>query len=536
MAMGIANLAEVFQHMRGDYNAAKQSRFRRRLTGVCSTGSSADYHIRNEYEYLRMIEQARAFDRDNCVIGQGVNRLVDNVVQGGFALDPQTGDPEANKLLAGNWLDWSTDPEKCHSAGELTWHQIERLAMRHPIVDGDICLLPLKNGTIEAVEGHRLRTPSNTRKNVVCGVLLGDDRRRLEYWFTKDDISPLASLSLVSDIKAYKARGEDGNKQVFHIYLPRRFTQTRGITAFAPVVDSIEMHDSIQFAKMVQQQVASCFAIIHERSSEFNSGDPDAVGEEYTESKDGYVRRLESIAPGLDIAGAVGEKITGFSPNIPNPEFFMHATMILTFIAINLNLPVAVLLLDPSATKGGFSSWRGAIDQARQGFRELQRWLSEFVHQPVYRWKVRQWIESDPAVAALAARLGPAIFKHVWNPPTWDYIEPKKDAEADTLRLDKHLISPRRLHAERGRKWHEIVPEIVADRSLLIEAGLEAARKVNTKYPEAKVDWHEFVTPLTAPAPAPTTEQDADEEAKLAADDGKDDAAPAAEPKKSPKE
>ena len=57
--------AEAFENMRSDYNAARQTRFRRRLTGVASGGSGSDYHYRNESDYLRMLELARAGDRND---------------------------------------------------------------------------------------------------------------------------------------------------------------------------------------------------------------------------------------------------------------------------------------------------------------------------------------------------------------------------------------------------------------------------------------------------------------------------------------
>jgi capsid protein len=86
------------------------------------------------------------------------------------------------------------------------------------------------------------------------------------------------------------------------------------------------------------------------------------------------------------------------------------------------------------------------------------------------------------------------IFAHVWHPPTWQYIEPLKDAQADALRIDKNLTSPRRLQAERGHDWRTIAKEIVADRVALIETALEAAADLNSRYPEALIDWRELVS------------------------------------------
>ena len=114
-------LAESFEQLRSDYSAAKSSRFRRRRTGVNSLGSGADWHVRNESDYLRMMEDARDMDRNDVVVGQVLDRATTNIIQDGFTLDPQTGDKDVNQHLKGQWEDWAGDPDQCDLAGENTF-------------------------------------------------------------------------------------------------------------------------------------------------------------------------------------------------------------------------------------------------------------------------------------------------------------------------------------------------------------------------------------------------------------------------------
>jgi capsid protein len=251
------------------------------------------------------------------------------------------------------------------------------------------------------------------------------------------------------------------------------------------------MHDDLQFAHLVKAQVASCFAIFEEYQQGVPRASSIQTGAQSTESmSDGSTRVVEGLAPGMRVKGTPGMKLQGFSPNLPNPEFFPHATLLLTFIAINLDLPVAVLLLDPRQTN--FSGWRGAIDQARMRFKVIQRWLIGKLHRPVYIWKVRQWIAEDPALRRAFERLGKDIFGHVWNPPTWRYIEPMKDAAADDLRVSRNLISQRRRAAEQGYDWDALRAEIVADRVSVVRDALSAAKQINSEFHEAKLDWREL--------------------------------------------
>ncbi len=521
-----ADLAAGLTDFQAAYRAAQTSRFRPRLTGVAPMGSDADYHYDFGLKYFQMMEYFRHLDRDDPVIGQGVGRVVENAIQDGFKVDPKTGDEDLDKQLADRWAEWTGDPDACDAAGESDFNRTAELALRSTIIDGDVVLLPLrKEGALEAIEAHRLRTPNQTKKNVIHGVLLDGVRRRLQYWITKEDYGTRSAQIKVADVRKIDTRDRDGYRQVFHVYNPKRFSQTRGVSALAPIADLSGMHDDLQFANLVRAQVAACYAIFHEREVGVTPGAQTARGEQTTQTtSDGATRTIEGISPGLEYFGAPGESLKGFSPNVPNPEFFPHAMLLLSIIAVNLGLPVAVLLLDP--TKTNFSGWRGAVDQARMGFRRIQRFMVARLHKPCYLWKLRQWIADSPELAGQVQALGPAIFRHGWNTPTWDYIEPEKDARADKLRLGAGLISPRRLQAERGRDWNDIASEIVQDRARLARLALEEANKINTEFDEAEIDWRELAG--WEPPSGPTQNQEEDDAGAEEAAERRDQQRPAA--------
>jgi lambda family phage portal protein len=489
------SLADGFEGLRADFSAAKYSRFRRQRTGILSIGSGADWHYRVQSEFLRIMEYARDMDRNDCIVGQTVDRAVVNEVRGGLKPDPKTGDDGVNAELKDRFREWSEDADECDVTGENNFHAMEKLVSRAGKVDGDIFALPLREGCLQMIEGHRSRTPVSTTRNVVHGVLLDGRRKPQEYWFTKDDVDPMQAVRLVSDMERYPARDADGNRNVFHVYNPKRFTQTRGVSAFAPIFDLLGMFEDVNFAKLVQQQIVSCFAVFHQRDLNFQSDDGAQAGEQTSENlpADGSTRLLQGIAPGMEVFGKPGEKLEGFSPNVPNAEFFPHMKLILTLIGINLGMPLILVLLDASETN--FSAWRGVVDQARQGFDDNQRTLRERFHGRVYRWKVSQWIAEDPALHAASKALGKKIYAHVWSKPGWPYIDPLKDAQADLLRQRNALISPRRLQAERGREWTELAQEIVEDNAFAIAEAKRAAKKINSQFPDDDpVHWRELIS------------------------------------------
>jgi capsid protein len=488
----VPNLAANFAAMRSDYSAAKQNRFRRVRTGLQPMGGGADWHYRSPADYFRMMEYARDMDRSDMVVGQTIDRAVTNTIQDGLRHDPQTPDPGVNAELKSRFKEWAEDADQCDLAGERTFWEQQWLALRHCFVDGDVIALANESGALEMVEAHRCRTPSNTTQNVVHGILLDPStRKRLEYWLTKDDVG-FASVAKVGDIRKYPTRDADGNRQVFHALVSKRISQTRGVTALAPIFDVCGMVDDINFATLVQRQMVACFAIFRERELAFSMGDGTGqLGPRTTEeTSGGFVKTLEGLGPGMQINGLPGEKLRMDSPRVPNPEYFPHIRLMLQFIGLNLGMPLVMVLMDASETN--FSGWRGAIDQARLGFRHNQRRLRFSLCQPAYAWQVRRYAAEDPALAAAMERMGTAYFACRWNAPSWPYIQPVQDATADLLRLRNGLVSRRRWAAERGYEGAVIAKEIVDDNAQLIEIALAKAEELNAAHAGLNITWREL--------------------------------------------
>lgn len=494
-----ASLAEPWREIKADYRAGSATQFQSARVGIPALGATADFHYRIETRYFRMVELARDVDRNDVIVGQGINRFVNNVVQDGFRVDPLTEDEECDKLLRDSWGEWSEDRFQVHFNQLLDFHAIEKIVLRHVLVDGDHIALPTNRGSLDLLENHRLRTPINTARHVVHGVLLDDYGTPLEYWLTRKNVQPLIPIQRVGDTMPYPARNPDGSAGVFHLMHPKRVSQHRGVTVMAPIMDTIGMHDDVQFAALVKQQMANCIAFLREKPDV--TADPSNTGTmgaaEARDMGDGTATRLlQHLFPGMEVVGNPGEKLSAFTPNIPGDLFFDHSRLILTFIAVNLEVPLAVLLLDPS--NASFSGLRSALDQARIGWREWQRWFISAFHRPVWLWKVKQWANEKSSRGRTlreAASRGVNIFAHVWHPPDWDYIQPETDCRADALEISAGLNSPRRVVGRRGINIRTVQIESVQDNAHFIRLAKAEAKKINDEFPEDNdpVHWRELV-------------------------------------------
>lgn len=482
-------IAKAFDAIRADYDATRQSRFVRRRTGVAPQGGSEDYHFRSENKYYDLIEQARDMDRNDGLVGCLADRRVDNIVQQGFTLDTKTGDKGLDLEIWNRWQAFAGDPEQCDIAGELCWHEIERLACRAESIDGDFVVIGTEDGPFQTLEAHAIQT-STRIPDTFLGVTRNKYGRREQYHVRYD----LDSQGKKSESEAIDVRTADGIRQLFHVYNPKRVNATRGVTQLAPIFSLSGMLEDINFAKLVQQQIVSCFAIFRKLAA----GVPDlpsadgAYGEPSTETTASGTRQLEGISPGMEIVGRAGEDLTGFSPAVPNSEYFQQVKLILQIIGVNFGLPLCLVLMDGSETN--FSGWRGAVDEARKGFVTDQLNLVRRLHQPAYTWWLSREIELDSSLRKASSRDGVKIFGHKWNLPTWSYIEPVADAEGDAKQLRNALTSPRRMHAARGKDWETIAEEIISDNRYAIERAQKQADEINAAFPNGPMlTWRDLI-------------------------------------------
>ncbi|MGD9632550.1 MAG: phage portal protein [Pirellulales bacterium] len=511
-------------YARSDYEMANRSKAQSRSRrGVPSQGAGADYHYRNDSDWLWMYELAWEIYRNHLVVGSIVDRAVEYMLQDGFSYDPDTGDRKVDRDLKDWWDEECYEEEHCDPAGEDTFIDQTEIVLRSALVGGDMLGRPIDDayGSVGLVEGHMCRSPSRSAvpdSKVVLGIQFDRlTRRRQNFWLLDEPISQFDTISTktVTPTPAYyyDELTQRDERNMFHVRFAKRSTQTRGVTAFSPLFTPADYLNDIEYLELVHKRAASLFAWVRSRSERF---DPKylaaelALGKDVTDEKardavEASHRQFKEVAPGTELVALPGETIEMSSANIPNPEHFPFVKMLLTYIGINLGMPLVMVLMDASETN--YSGIRGAIDMARNGFRRNQRRLMTRWHCPVNRWKILKYAERDRYIRALVekslrrdsqesvAKYDPEkdlerkerrrqfnIFRHWWNPPSWPYIDPPKDAAADLIRETSMQSSPRRVRHERGLEWNQIVRETVADRALAIRTALKAAKKINTEF------------------------------------------------------
>lgn len=468
------------REVKAAYQAAMPSRFRRQRSRL---GGTADAHYANETEYWRIREYCRDMDRNDSVIGQLVDRAVDNIVGTGSRPVPMTGDKVLDKEIIATWEDWAQDPYRCDMSKRLTFWEMERLMLRHTFVDGDCFAMPTMNGSLQLIEGDWVTSPSNDFDSIVHGVEIDAYGAPLNYWIVKPDPRwrevNTHRISYAKDqYNIRKAFADDGSPNVMHMIDPKRITQTRGMSAFAPVFDMAGMFEDATFAKLVQQQISSCVAMFLERNADYQLGAREPVALD-----DSTTSTLEQLEPGLIIRGRPGEKMSAFAPNVTPSEWFDHVRLILRIIGANLGMPLTLVLMDTTNTT--FHGYRGEINQAQIGFNRVRKSEEVRFLRPAYRAMVKLWATGKGWPER-------NLFRHRWARPAWPYIDPLTDIKADAMALENLLISPRDLHSRNGGDWDDTVRETVEDRAMSIKLAIEAARQLSADVGES-IDWRDIL-------------------------------------------
>lgn len=503
--------------MQADYRAGKRDRFLRRRTRL---GGSGDAHYTSTAEFAQIREYVRDMDRNDSMVGSLVDRAVTNQLQSGFRPKPDTGDEGLNTGLIEEFNEWGENPEDCDYHRERTLWELAWYVLRSTYIDGDMVVPLIDDGSLQLVESDRLVSPKTTPPNrtVIHGVeLMG--RIKTGYFFARD-----AGAKRHTKGEPYRvdAMDADGFKQVLHVANPhtiKRVTQTRGVSAFAPVFHRMTMYEDEHFAYLVGRQVSSAVALFISRDANYKGG-ATSFGHRTSETltqDDGTsnTRLLEKLTPGMVVRGARGEKAELLSPNLPSADVVNHLRMILMEIGVTIGVPLILALMDASETN--FSGWRGAYEEAKKAWRVNQRWFVSRFLRPVYVWKLRQWI-ADGTLGP-AARNNRRLFKHTWGLPHWPYtIQPMVDAQANGIKLSTGQMTPSGYWRENGDEWTRVARELVADWGFAINEAKTLATKINETHDDGNpVHWRDvlnLVVPkgMTLSGPIAQSETDSPKE------------------------
>ena len=437
---------------------------------------SADREIR--YDIWRLRSRSRDVVRNNGFATRFLAILADNVLgHRGIMLDVDFmagAEPNEtlNTAIESAWRGWG-HAETCSADGKLSWLDTERLTLATLAQDGEVLIrfvrgasnpygLSLQLIDCDLLDQNMNQVASDTANEIRMGVERDIYGRPVAYhlWTFHPNDYDFA-------ITRYGERKRIPADEILHLFLLRRPGQTRGVPWFAPVLFNTQMLRGYTEAEVVAaRQAASAMGFL------IPGADSDVVGNLNAPND----QPLEiAAAPGEFPTLPRGYTVHDWNPEHPGKEFSVFVKAMLREIASGLGVSYNLLANDLESVN--YSSMRAGALSDRDAWRALQYWLIEHLHRRVFA----EFSKMARLTGALPAATRNADEDAIhWAPRGWPWVDPLKDAEAQTLMMQNGMDSRTHALAEDGREVEPVFKELAAEKQLAAKYDIEIEAAVKT--------------------------------------------------------
>lgn len=433
---------------------------------------SRELAINNDYmiKFLSLL-------RKNVVGPQGI-RLRANPINGRDEQRPGELDAGAKQLLESSFRRWG-ETGSCTMDGRHSWLDVQKLAISSIARDGEVLVRHVVGRAapnefaygLQLIEADQLDEDFNTilpnGNRVFMGVEVDQWFRRVAYHLLRDH--PGAEAFTVRQ----RQRDRVPAAAVTHLFVDQRINQARGIPWAHTAMNRLYQLGRYEEAEIVASRAAASKMLMYETDFEgvgdaWDADDADDQGNLINEFEAGVA---ELLPPGV--------KAHLIDPTHPNATTGAFIKAMLRGIAAGLDVNYNTLANDLEGVN--FSSLRqGNIDE-RDAWRVIQAWLVEHLHAPVYRNFVRA------ALATPALNLPPSRAEKFqsaqWQARGWQWVDPQKEARANSDEVAMGTKSRQQIAAESGRDFEDILDELAEEKAMAEAKGLTLKGAANNASP-----------------------------------------------------
>jgi lambda family phage portal protein len=421
--------------------------------------TSANAELANGLPKLR--NRARSLERDNPYARNYIQRRAINVIGTGIKLQMRienNGVPDdfANNLIEKQFKRWSKQGN-CTVDGRLSFHSTQIQIQEALNRDGEVFIRKYNTtGKIKVFESDYVDTAYNATaangNRIIMGIELDDNDKPLAYYMTKFHPGDIYRNS-----RRYKYYTRIPAKDIIHLFKQNRPGQVRGEPPLAPVMFTLRMVDGYQDAEVTAARLGANKSIFVKTSNDQISYDE--------EDEEG--NRIQETAPGEVWYGYNNQEVTMLDPKHPNQAYG-------DFIKENIRAAGSGLLtayesLGNNRSDVNFSSIRtGRLDEI-DTHKISQRYLIDAFLEPLFEW----WLDFKMLTTLSVLRF--SRFDEYndaaeWLPRGYDWVDPKKDAEADILLIENTMATKQATIRKRTGEDHD---EIVSQRIKEVRAEIE---------------------------------------------------------------
>lgn len=466
-----------------------------------ASNRSADLELLSDADFIRA--RARDLVRNNAYARGVISAIRRNVIGCGIYPESRSPNEKYNDAVEQEWERW-----QCHAdvTGRLAFYEIEGLCVAEFIEAGE-CLVhavrvadpsrPLQFA-LELIEADRLAGDS-----VFARGINPDNGNEVRRGVEVDRFGVPVAYHVYernpNDLNASRLNIRRLDAQdCCHIYRCERIGQTRGISAFAPVVMWLRNIRAYMDAELQSQRVASCFSVFIKTIDGGAAGGllPTPDGDNDTTDANG--NSFEHIEAGLVARGLPGEEVQVINPQRGQSQAQTYVNLILRSIAVGTGISYERLTRDYSQTN--YSSNRASDLEDRREFRPLQDMIIRQVCEFVWHKFLAALIDREDEKAQQGLPRMPHIppverfvanyddfTAHVWQAPGWEWVDPLKEASASVLGIEKGLSTYEAECAKRGLYWKDVFRQRKREQDFATQIGLSLSTENVIPIAEAAV-------------------------------------------------
>lgn len=379
---------------------------------------------------------------------------------------------ELQKSAENAWERWCRTAD---AANRLNFDEIQFLAMRKIIEDGEIFALPgwaneswrSYGRVIELAESDRC---CSTQTGFDQGIKLGDRGQPVVYSFSVSD------SGFRQEYREINAFDRSGRPKVLHVFPSKRVGQLRGIPVFAPALSIFRHLADYLEAEVITARVAACLAIF------ITQQDPYQGMNARQSSTDTVGSRIQEIEPGMVEYLGVGESINVVDPKRPGDSFAPFLEGVLRIIGVSLGLPYELILKDFSKTN--YSSARASLLEGRRHFLNWRTWFAQKFCQPIWELVLEEAHLRDEFPAADFYANRSEYCRVQWIGGAWGWVDPVKEVQSSKNAIDYGLSTLAEECAGQGRDWEEVLQQRAREQKLADELGVS----LNPEQPVGQID------------------------------------------------
>lgn len=448
------NLQEMRNYDAGDYSRGNAN--------WRVLNQSAEFTDRYSRDNVRA--RARDLERNSDMMNSVIGAYTRNVIGGGYALQPKTGNDKLNDTIQTAWKKWCKK-QNCDVTGTQSFTQIMRMCIQRKKVDGGILIvkrytkdgfIPFKLQTFEVDElDESQMLPKKKGNKVVGGIEMNEYNKPIGYWIRQYNIDGVA-LSQPVWVDA---------KDVIFLYTKRRPSQVREMSDMSPTITRIRDANEFMVAVSVKERIAACLSVFIKKvlptTGIGRAGAPSVQHESY---------QGKSITPGM-----IKELNAGDEIQVVNPTG--QATDAASYIKLQQRLVGAGQGISYEATsrdmsESNYSSTRQGIIEDEMTYAAEKELLTEVMDEIYETFVISLWLAGIITEKDFWDNKD-KYFEHSWVAAPKKWIDPQKEANANKIALNTGQKTFKQIAAEQGRDWKEQINEMVEVLEYAKEKGID---------------------------------------------------------------